>query len=130
MAAERQRQRSADDHEQLQHASIVAGVGPKINAGRVLARVTSIQPAWPAVQVLSNDSLTFICLGHWHEGITAQDMSSLVWGHPVLIARAAFTEWTASAAPRTLATSEGRQAGGRCVSRAMRPTCQMRPRCQ
>ena len=38
MAAERQRQRTADYHEQLQHASIVAGVGPKINAGRVLAR--------------------------------------------------------------------------------------------
>jgi hypothetical protein len=38
MAAERQRQRAADDHEQLQHPSIVAGVGPKINAGRVLAR--------------------------------------------------------------------------------------------
>ena len=34
-------------------------------------------------------------LGHWHEGITAEDMASLVWGHPVLIARAAFTEWTA-----------------------------------
>ena len=31
MAAERQRQRAADHDEQLQHASIVAGVGAKIN---------------------------------------------------------------------------------------------------
>jgi hypothetical protein len=39
MAAERQR-KSADDHDkQLQHASIVAGVGAKIKQGRVLASV-------------------------------------------------------------------------------------------
>jgi hypothetical protein len=32
MAAERQRQRAADHNQQLQHASIVAGVGANINA--------------------------------------------------------------------------------------------------
>jgi hypothetical protein len=31
MSTERQRQRAADHDEQLQHASIVSGVGPKIN---------------------------------------------------------------------------------------------------
>jgi hypothetical protein len=32
VSAERQRQRAADHNEQLQHASIVAGVGATINA--------------------------------------------------------------------------------------------------
>jgi hypothetical protein len=51
--------------------------------------VESVAPATRPV------CLAFICLGHWHEGTTAEDIASLVWGHPVLIARAAFTEWAA-----------------------------------
>ena len=39
MAAERQRQRAADQDEQLQHVTIVAGVGAKNQRGRALAKV-------------------------------------------------------------------------------------------
>ena len=48
MAAERQRERAADYNEQLQHASIVAGVGTKINVDEFwrgsLVAVRGIEP--------------------------------------------------------------------------------------
>jgi len=32
--------------------------------------------------------------GRWGEGITAEDMASIVWVKPSLVAQVAFTEWT------------------------------------
>jgi bifunctional non-homologous end joining protein LigD len=32
--------------------------------------------------------------GRWGEGITAEDMTSIVWVKPSLVAQVAFTEWT------------------------------------
>jgi bifunctional non-homologous end joining protein LigD len=32
--------------------------------------------------------------GHWGEGITAEEMGTIVWVRPVLVAEIAFTEWT------------------------------------
>jgi hypothetical protein len=43
MAAERQRPRAGDHDEQLQHASMVAGIDATFKRGRVLARVKRSQ---------------------------------------------------------------------------------------
>ncbi len=32
--------------------------------------------------------------GHWGEGVTAEDMKSLTWVKPAIVAEIAFTEWT------------------------------------
>ena len=32
--------------------------------------------------------------GRWGEGITTEDMASIVWVKPSLVAQVAFTEWT------------------------------------
>jgi bifunctional non-homologous end joining protein LigD len=43
--------------------------------------------------------------GRWGEGITAEDMPTITWVKPVVVAEIAFTEWTAS---RHACSFEGR----------------------
>ncbi len=38
--------------------------------------------------------------GRWGEGITAEDMASIIWVRPSLVAQVAFTEWTDGCALR------------------------------
>jgi len=54
MAAKRQRQRTADHNEQLQHASIVAGIGARINADEFWRGSGAVHPA---LELLHGDNV-------------------------------------------------------------------------
>ncbi len=84
--------------------SIVVGYyeGKKLRfAGRVRAGFTAAQRAALfdrlrplTVRECPFDDLPTGKTGHWGEGVTAEDMKTLTWVTPVLVAEVAFTEWT------------------------------------
>ena len=70
-------------------------------AGRVRAGFTAAQRAavFDLLRPLKVEKCPFTDLpsgkiGHWGEGVTAEDMKILKWVKPTLVAEIAFTEWT------------------------------------
>ena len=65
-----------------------AGLTPRVRAD-LFARVAPlIAPRCPFVNLPKQGT------GHWGEGITAEDMKSLHWVRPRLVAEVSFVEWT------------------------------------
>ena len=78
-----------DDDGRLRHAGKVrAGFTPTLRRA-VHAQIAPLRTArCPFVNLPSTHT------SHWGEGVTAEEMTSLTWVRPRIVAEIAFTEWT------------------------------------
>jgi bifunctional non-homologous end joining protein LigD len=69
-------------------SKVRAGLTPHLRTELFPALKTIVQARCPFANLPSSK------IGHWGEGITAQDMAALRWVMPRIVAEVAFVEWT------------------------------------